>query len=111
LTGAVIGLTSTNILSVANNRTISFANLTFADLVGWNYADAALGTYTLINGGSSVSFGSTSAISAATAYDFGNGKKGYFREGSLQVVIIPETSATLLLGIGALGFALRRRRA
>ena len=46
-----------------------------------------------------------------TAYNFGNGKKGYFTAGSLNAVIVavPEPRAALLGGLGLLAL-LRRRR-
>lgn len=109
LTGATLGLTSTGILTVAATKTITLSNFNFTDIIGWDYANAAEGTYTLINGGSSVTFGGSTPIDVGTAYDFGNGRKGYFQQGSLQAVIIPEPASALLGGIGLLAL-LRRRR-
>ena len=47
----------------------------------------------------------------ANAYDIGGGRKAYFQNGSLQLVVVPEPSSALLLGVSALGMFMRRRRA
>jgi autotransporter-associated beta strand protein len=108
LTGATINTNSTGVLSLTGGS-LTLGALTFQDLVGWDWLNAAEGTYELIDGSFSINWGSTVYLSAATAYDFGNGKKGYFTSGSLQAVIIPEPSAALLGGLGLL-VLLRRRR-
>ena len=109
LTGATLGANSLGILGITAGD-LTLGNLAFTDLIGWDYAAAALGTYELIEGNFTVNFGSTAFISPATAYDFGNGKFGYFTSGSLNAVIIPEPNVAAL--IGALGgiLLLRRRR-
>jgi fibronectin-binding autotransporter adhesin len=110
VTGATLGLSSTGILSVAVGRTMSFTDFGFASIVGWDWANAEVGTYTLIGGGGTVSLlGTTPTVSSP--FDFGNGKSGYFQEGSLQAVIIPEPRAALLGGIGLLALLRRRRSA
>jgi hypothetical protein len=48
--------------------------------------------------------------SLATAYDIGSGRSAYYQQGSLQLVVIPESSSALLSGVGLLAL-LRRRRA
>jgi autotransporter-associated beta strand protein len=108
LTGATLALNSTGILSLTGGS-LTLGNLTFQDLVGWDWANAAVGTYELIDGTFSINWGSTAYLSAETAYDFGNGKKGYFTSGSLNVVVIPEPQAALLGGLGLLCL-LRRKR-
>ncbi len=108
LTGATLGANSTGILSLTGGS-LTLGALTFEDLVGWDWENAAPGTYKLIDGAFSVDFGSTEFLSEASAYDFGNGRKGYFTQGSLNAVIIPEPSAVLLGGLGMLAL-LRRRR-
>lgn len=76
----------------------------------WN--TLANGTYTLLEGSNLPTF-STANISnfgPANAYDIGGGRSAYFTNGSLALVVIPEPSTTLLLGLGALtALALRRR--
>ena len=110
LTGASLAANSTGILSITGGS-LTLGNLTFQDLVGWDWMNAAEGTYELIDGVFSIDFGSTAYLSESTAYDFGNGNKGYFTAGSLNAVIIavPEPSAALLGSMGLL-FLLRRRR-
>jgi hypothetical protein len=83
--------------------------LTFENLVGWDWRNAGAGTYQLIAGDFAIDWGSTVFLSPETAYDFGNGYQGYFTPGSLNVVIVPEPSAALLVGLGSL-LMLRRRR-
>ena len=108
LTGATLGSNSAGILSLTGGS-LTLGNLTFQDLVGWNWADAEAGTYELMDGEFSINWGDTAYLDAGSAYDFGNGKKGYFESGSLNVVIIPEPSGALLGGLGLLAL-LRRRR-
>ena len=97
---------SSDILTVAGAITLS--DFAFANLIGWDASSAEPGTYTLIQGGSAVALGGSTPTSA-NPFDFGNGKQGYFQQGSLQVVVIPEPSAALLGALGMLAL-LRRRR-
>jgi autotransporter-associated beta strand protein len=108
LTGATLGANSSGILSLTGGS-LTLGNLTFQNLVGWDWLNAAEGTYELIDGSFSVDFGTTAYLDAGSAYDFGNGKRGYFTQGSLNAVIIPEPRAALLGGLGLLAL-LRRRR-
>ena len=101
-----IGVNTSDILSVTGSITLT--DFAFTNLVGWNWLDAEVGVYKLINGGSSITLAG-STPTAANPYDFGNGKQGYFQQGSLQVVVIPEPASILLGGLGLL-VLLRRRR-
>ncbi len=107
VTGATLGLTSTGILTAIS--TITLTNFGFSSIIGWDYTTAANGTYTLINGGSSITLGGTTPT-ISNPFDLGGGRQGYFQAGSLQAVIIPEPSAALIGSIGML-MLLRRRRA
>lgn len=109
LTGATLGANSTGILSVTGG-TVTLGALTFADLIGWDASLADLGTYELIDGAFTVNLGSTAYTNPTNAFDFGNGKKGYFTSGSLNAVIIPEPNAAALLGTLGTLILLRRRR-
>ena len=108
LTDALLGSDSTGILSITGGS-LTLDNLAFTDLVGWEWLDADEGVYELIGGSFTINFGATAFLDASSAYDFGNGKKGYFTMGSLKVVIIPEASSALLGAIGALALFRRRR--
>jgi autotransporter-associated beta strand protein len=108
LTGATLGPASANILSVASGQDITLTDFSFADIIGWDWSNAAVGTYTLINGGGAVILAGATPT-AANPFDFGNGKSGYFQQGSFQAVIIPEPAAALLAPLALLAL-LRRRR-
>ncbi len=107
LNGASIGLTSTDILSVTGSITLN--DFSFSSLVGWDASTADLGTYTIIEGGGTVTLsGTTPTIS--NPHDFGNGKQAYFHDGSLQVVVIPEPTTPLLAMLGLAALMRRRMR-
>lgn len=80
------------------------------NLTGLTWSSVSNGTYTLLDGtlGAGV-FDSLSHNSLGSAYDIGGGRSAYFQQGSLQLVVVPETSTTLLGGLGLLAM-LRRRR-
>lgn len=109
LTGASLGANSTGVLRITGGN-LSLGSLTFQHLIGWDWLNAEVGTYELIDGSFSVDFGTTTYLSEATAYDFGNGKKGYFTQGSLNAVIIPETGTGLLAILGSMALLRRKRR-
>lgn len=104
--------TGAGLLTVDATKTITLNGFSFSDIVGWDAANAADGTYTLINGASSVTFAGATPTEASPFWFIADVKKGYFRQGSLQAVIvtIPETSAAVLGAFGGL-LLLRRRRA
>jgi autotransporter-associated beta strand protein len=108
LSGAALGLESPGILSVSASHAILLTDFQFDNLLGWDWFDAVVGTYTLINGGSGVTLAGNTPTSV-NPYDFGNGRSGYFQAGSLQVVIIPEPGTAFLALFGTL-MLLRRRR-
>ncbi len=95
-------------LSITGN--VTFAGFGFGNITGWDYMNADEGTYTLL-AGSNFNLTNVSNVDAEDPFNFGNGKQGYFKNGSLQVVIIPEPSTAALLGGMGLFVLLRRRRA
>jgi len=109
LTGAVVGLASTGILNVSALHSITLTDFAFGNISGWDWSTAEPGTYTLINGGIGVTLAGTTPT-AENPSDFGDGRFGYFQQGSLQAVIIPEPASAMLGGLGVL-LLLRRRRA
>jgi autotransporter-associated beta strand protein len=109
LTGSTLGETSIGILTVGGGSTITLTDFGFASILGWDAGDAAAGIYTLIQGAQAVVFAG-STPTEANPFDFGNGKLGYFQQGSLQAVIIPEPGTALLGGISLLALLRRRRR-
>jgi autotransporter-associated beta strand protein len=96
-----------------DSTTISFSTIGFGidnllsqgAAVDWSII--ADGTYTLING--TLSNTNLGNFGLANAYDLGSGRSAYFKNGSLQLVVIPEPAAALLGGLGLLTL-LRRRR-
>jgi fibronectin-binding autotransporter adhesin len=81
----------------------------FDNISGWDYQNAALGTYTLLSGGN-ISLAGMDHVGLENAFTLNNGNIAYFQQGSLQAVIaVPETGSALLGGIGLL-LLLRRRR-
>jgi fibronectin-binding autotransporter adhesin len=87
---------------------VTFDGFDFTDIVGWNYASAANGIYTLL-AGSGINLTNVAHVGSGNALDLGDGRSAYFQSGSLQVVVIPEPRAALIGGLGLLAL-LRRRR-
>ena len=72
-----------------------------------DWTAVATGTYTLING--TLNSTNLENLGLENAYALGGGKSAYFQSGSLQLVVIPETSSLILGGLGLFSM-LRRRR-
>lgn len=106
--GATINITN-GLLTVANGGTVSFGDFGFDDITGFDVFTADPGTYTILDGSFTLNPANISNFGSANALDLGAGKSAYFQEGSLSVVVIPEPSAAILAGLGALAL-LRRRR-
>ena len=100
-------------LAVTGTITL-FSGFGVDDLAGLDWGSVADGTYTLISGtlGEGV-FDALANNSLGTAHDI-DGENGnrvaYFKEGSLQLVVIPEPRAALLGSLGMLALLRRRRR-
>jgi autotransporter-associated beta strand protein len=99
-----------------STTTISFSGTGFGidNLVSQgsavNWAGIADGTYTLITG--TLNTANLGNVGLASAYDIdgpGGSRTAYFKNGSLQLVVVPEPRAALLGGLGML-MLLRRRR-
>lgn len=85
------------------------ASFGIASLVGLD-SSVAVGTYTLIDG-TSTDFSTLDLQNwgAENAYDLGSGKSAYFKQGSLEVEVVPEPSTCLLTGLGLAALLLWRR--
>ncbi len=78
-----------------------------ASLLGFT-SGVANGTYTLIEG--ELASLNIQNFGLENAYDLGGGRLAYFKQGSLQLEVIPEPGSVLLLLGGAAALAVLRRR-
>ena len=101
---------SQGLLTLGSGTTLSFGGFDFDDILGFDVNTAALGVHTLVLGDFTLDTTNLAHFGANNALDLGGGRSAYFSEGSLAVTIVPEPSAALLAGIGALAFLRRRRR-
>ena len=117
--GAVVGslsmgttsrmaFSTTSTLNISGG-TLSFASGTAGSRFGIDNLDGISGTtpegiYTLVSG--TVDTTNLDNLNAENAYRFPNGVLAYFREGSLEVVVVPEPAVGLLAAAGLLGFGL-----
>lgn len=109
--GSILAVNLADPLAMTGSGTVTFDGFGFSNLSGWDYVNAAPGTYTLIAGPTgNFDLTNVSNVGAGNAFDFGNGKSGYFQNGSLQVVVVPEPRAALIGGIGLLALLRRRRK-
>ncbi len=78
-------------LAVGGN--VSFAGFDLTHIAGWDYQNAAPGTYTLISGPpENFNLANVGNVGEENALTLTNGNIAYFQNGSLQVVIAPGTA-------------------
>ncbi|MEX2607303.1 MAG: PEP-CTERM sorting domain-containing protein [Kiritimatiellia bacterium] len=95
--------------SLTINDDVTFGGFDIGDLVGLD-SSVSLDTYNLIVGTGTIDFTNISDVGVGNAVGIGGGKSAYFQEGSLQLVVIPEPSTLILLGISLACLAVFRRR-
>lgn len=95
-------------LAIAGSVTFG-SGFGFDNLLGFDVEAVAPGTYTLLSG-SGFDLTGVQNVGIDNAYERGDGKLAYFQDGSLQVVVIPEPDAALLVGSLGMLVLLRRRR-
>jgi len=96
--------------TVALNDSFGVASLKKADgtAIDWSSIANNADGYTLISTAST--FDNIANFGLAQAADIGDGRSAYFKNGSLQLVVIPEPVTVGMLGIGALILMAVRRR-
>ncbi len=104
--GSMLTVNLADPLSITGS--VTFAGFGFANLTNFDVETVLEGTYTLL-AGTGFNLANVSNVDFVNAYTRIDGKKAYFQNGSLQVVVIPEPSTALLGGLGLLAL-LRRRR-
>ncbi|MGZ0655448.1 hypothetical protein ACWPKS_07550 [Coraliomargarita sp. W4R72] len=94
---------------VTLDDTLGVASLLSSDGSAVDWSSVAGGVYTLIDNDSD--FSNITNFGAEDAYDLGDGRSAYFQNGSLQLVVVPESSSYALLGgLLALGRVMSRRK-
>lgn len=105
--GSMLTVNLADPLSITGS--VTFAGFGFANLIGFDVETVLPGTYTLL-AGTGFNLANVSNVDFVNAYTRIDGKKAYFQNGSLQVVVIPEPNAAALLGALGTLMLLRRRR-
>lgn len=96
-------------LAVNSTSTVSFGGFSLDDVIGFDKNTAANGTYTILSGSFTLNSANIANFGAENAFIRGDGKEVYFEQGSLNIVVVPETSS-LILGLAGSLLLLRRRR-
>jgi autotransporter-associated beta strand protein/T5SS/PEP-CTERM-associated repeat protein len=96
-------------LAVSSTSTVSFGGFALDDVIGFDKETAVNGSYTILAGSFTLDSANIANFGLANAYTRGDGKQVYFEQGSLNIVVIPETSS-LILGLAGSLLLLRRRR-
>ena len=96
-------------LVVNSSSTVSFGGFSLDDVIGFNKETAVNGEYTILAGSFTLDSANIANFGLANAYTRGDGKQVYFQQGSLNIVVVPETSS-ILLGLTGSLLLLRRRR-
>lgn len=98
----------TGAVTLANS--FGVASLVNADNTAIDWGGIADGVYTLI-GTTASTFDTITNFGSANASDLGGGRSAYFQNGSLQLVIVPEPSTIMLVGLGLILVAAARLQA
>lgn len=86
---------------------VTFASFGFSNLMGFDVETAEAGTYTLLQG-DNININGLS-YTAANPYVRADQKLAYFQQGSLQLVVVPEPSVSLLFALFCFASLIRRR--
>jgi len=94
--------------TVALDNSFGVASLVKADGTAIDWTSVSDGTYTLL-GDTASTFNTITNFGLDQAKDIGDGRKAYFENGSLQLVVIPEPATLgLFMSVGGLVLVLRR---
>ncbi len=92
-----------------DGASVTFDGFGIENLMGLSAATSE-GIYRLLWGPATFDFANVRNLGSHNAFDLGEGRRAWFQEGSLQLVVIPEPSIGALLGFSLLGLLARRRR-